>query len=152
MTMDWLPTLVAAAGTQADAAYPSDGINLLPVLTQDAAPVARRVYWRYRQNAQQAVRDGDMKFLKINDNTFLFNVVDDPLERANLKDHQPDVYKKLVQDYEEWQATMLPLDPAASTYGFHPNQLADHYSPQPVPPAPGAGRGGRARPPSTPEP
>ena len=87
-----------------------------------------------------------MKYLKINGNTFLFNVVDDPLERANLKDHQPDVYKKLVQDYDEWQTTMLPLDPAASTYGFHPNQLADHYSPEAVPPAAGGGRGGRGAP------
>ncbi len=143
MTMDWLPTLLSAAGTQPDPAYPSDGINLLPFLTQGAAPVPRRVYWRYRLNAQQALRDGNMKYLKINGNTFLFNVVDDPLERANLKDHQPEVYKKLVQDYDEWQATMLPLDPAASTYGFQPNQLADHYSPEAVPPRPGNGRGGR---------
>jgi len=60
--------------------------------------------------------------------------VDDPLERANLKDRQPHVYKRLVQAYEEWQKTMLPLDPDAFTYGFHPSQLADHYSPQPVPP------------------
>ena len=101
----------------------------------------RRVYWRYRSNAQQAVRDGDMKYLKINDNTFLFNVVEDPLERANLKSRQPEVYKKLVQDYEEWEKTMLPLDPAANTYGFHGNQLADHYSPQAPAPAGGRGRG-----------
>ena len=113
-------------------------------ITQNAAPVPRRVYWRYRLNAQQAVRDGDMKYLKINDNTFLFNVVDDPLERANLKNHQPDVYQRLVQDYHEWESTMLPLDPAASTYGFHANQLADHYSPEVTPPVPG--RGGRGAP------
>jgi arylsulfatase A-like enzyme len=143
MTMDWLPTLLAAAGTKPDPAYPSDGINLLPFLTQGAAPVSRRLYWRYRANAQQAVRDGDMKYLRINDNTFLFNVVDDPLERANLKDHQPDVYKKLVEDYNEWQSTMLPLDPKAFSYSFHANQLADHYSPQTLPPPQGAGRGGR---------
>jgi hypothetical protein len=68
-------------------------------------------------------------------------VVDDPLERANLKDRQPDVYQRLVQSYEEWQATMLPLDPAAFTYGFHPGQLADHYNPQAVPAA--APTGGR---------
>jgi len=146
MTMDWLPTLLAAAGTQPDPAYPPDGINLVPFMTQAAAPVRRRVYWRYRANAQQAVRDGDMKYLKINDNTFLFNVAEDPLERSNLKNHQPDEYKRLVQDYEEWQATMLPLDPAASTYGFHPNQLADHYSPEALPPPAGAGRGGRGGP------
>jgi arylsulfatase A-like enzyme len=135
MNMDWLPTLLAAAGTEPDRSYPPDGINLLPFLTQNVAPVPRRVYWRYRLNAQRAMRDGEMKYLKINDNSFLFNVVDDPLERANLKDRQPDIYKRLVQDYEGWQATMLPLDPAAFTYGFQPNQLADHYSPQPVPPA-----------------
>ena len=138
MGMDWLPTLLAAAGAQADPAYPPDGINLLPVLTQGAPAVPRRVYWRYRLNAQQAVRDGDMKYLKINENTFLFNVVDDPLERANLKERQPEVFKRLVESYQEWEKTMLPLDPAAYTYGFHPEQLADHFSPQP---AAGAGRG-----------
>jgi hypothetical protein len=56
-----------------------------------------------------------MKYLKINDNTFLFNVVDDPLERANLKTHKPEVYSKLVQDCAEWEKTMLSLDPAAKT-------------------------------------
>jgi len=81
-----------------------------------------------------------MKYLKLNDNTFLFNVVEDPLERANLKLRQPDVYKKLTEDYEEWSKTMLPLDPAASTYSFHANQLADHYIPQTLPPATGGGR------------
>jgi len=148
MTMDWLPTLVAAAGAQTDPAYPPDGINLLPFLTGNAPLMPRRVYWRYRSNAQQAVRDGDMKYLKINDNTFLFNVVEDPLERANLKGREPDVYQRLVQDYNEWQASMLALDPAANTAGFHPNQLADHYSPEPVSPGPGRGpRRGTGTPP-----
>jgi arylsulfatase A-like enzyme len=141
MNMDWLPTLVAAASAETDPAYPPDGINLLPWLTQGSAPMARRVYWRYRLNAQQAVRDGDMKYLKINDNTFLFNVAEDPLERANLKNRKPDVYKRLADDYSEWEKTMLPIDPAAATYGFHPNQMADHYAPQPAPVP--EGRGGR---------
>ena len=30
ISMDWLPTLLAAAGTAPDPAYPPDGINLLP--------------------------------------------------------------------------------------------------------------------------
>ncbi len=141
--MDWLPTLLAAAGVGADPAFPSDGMNLLSILTQNSAPVRRRVYWRYRLNAQQAARDGDFKYLKINENTFLFNVVDDPLERANLKDRLSDVYRRLRQNYEEWQKTMLPLDPEAYTYGFHPNQLADHYSPQAMSP-PGGQRAPRS--------
>src|SRR5262249_50540288 len=86
ISMDWVPTLVAAAGGSADPAYPLDGANLLPQLTAAAPVTPRTLFWRYKANAQRAVRDGDFKFLKILDNSFLFNVVDDPMERANLKD------------------------------------------------------------------
>ena len=73
------------------------------------------------------MRDGDMKWLKIAGNTFLFNVVDDPLERANLKARQPDVYQRLIAEYETWNATMLPEDPQATSATFTADQLADHY-------------------------
>ena len=71
--MDWMPTLLAAAGVRAGPAFPSDGIDLLPVLTKGTPPVPRKLFWRYKANAQRAARDGDYKFLKILDNTFLFN-------------------------------------------------------------------------------
>ena len=133
ISMDWMPTLLAAAGTAPDPDYPPDGTNLLPALTQNAPPTPRKLFWRYRSNAQRAVRDGDMKWLKINDNTFLFDVAADPLERANLKDRQPDVYRRLVEEYENWSATMLPEDPKANSGSFSSSQLADHYSPQGAP-------------------
>jgi len=127
ISMDWLPTLLAITGVPPDPAYPSDGMSLVPALTQNAAAVPRKLFWRYRFHAQRAMRDGDMKWLKIEDNTFLFNVVADPLERANLKDRQPEVYKKLVAEYEAWSATMLPEDPKANTGGFYADELADHF-------------------------
>ena len=125
--MDWLPTLLAAAGTVPDPAYPSDGMVLLPWLTQGAAPVPRKLYWRYKYADQQAARDGDWKYLKILDNTFLFDVVQDPMERANLKGRHRDVYDRLVAQWKEWNATMLPLDPQSFTAGFTGEQLADHF-------------------------
>jgi arylsulfatase A-like enzyme len=42
--MDWLPTLLAAAGTAPDPAYASDGIDLLPWLMQGTAPVPRKLF------------------------------------------------------------------------------------------------------------
>ena len=138
ISMDWLPTLLAAAGTKPDPAYPSDGMSLLPALTQNAAPVSRKLYWRYNEKSQHATRDGDMKYLKIRENTFLFNVVEDPLERANLRDRQPEVYRRLVQDYENWNATMLPEQPRPNG-GFTADQLADHFgNERPAGPPPGA--------------
>ena len=126
ISMDWLPTLLAAAGTEPDPAYPSDGINLLPFLTEGLTPVPRKLFWRYKANAQHAVRDGDMKYLKILDNTFLFNVVEDPMERANLKERMPDVYSRLIVEWAVWNATMLPEIDASSTGNFTGAELADH--------------------------
>ena len=116
--MDWMPTLLAAAGVAPDPAFPPDGINLLPMLTQNAAPVPRKLFWRYKANAQRAARDGDYKYLKILDNTFLFNVVEDPMERANLKERHKDVYDRMVAEWHEWNATMLPEIDESTTGNF----------------------------------
>lgn len=131
ISMDWLPTLLEAAGARPDPAYPADGASLLPVLTGKAAPSSRKLFWRYRHNAQRAVRNGDMKWLKIGPNTFLFNVAADPLERANLKQRMPDVYRRLVAEFEEWNGAMLPEDPNAYSHWFPPSVLADHYGSEP---------------------
>jgi arylsulfatase A-like enzyme len=127
ISMDWFPTLLASAGAAPDPRYPSDGINLLPWLTQGAAPAPRKLFWRYKYNNQQAARDGDWKYLKILDNTFLFDVVRDPMERANLKERWKEVYDRLVAEWDEWNSTMLPLDPQSFTGGFTGAELADHF-------------------------
>ncbi len=127
ISMDWLPTFLAAAGAAPDPAFPPDGMSLLPVLTQGAAITPRKLYWRYKNMTQQALRDGDFKYLKIKDNTFLFDVAGDPMERANLKERRKDIYDRLVADWNAWNARMLPLAPESSTGGFTGAQLADHF-------------------------
>jgi arylsulfatase A-like enzyme len=126
ISMDWMPTLLAAAGTSPDPAFPPDGIDLLPMLTGNAAPIERKLFWRYKANAQRAARDGDFKYLKILDNTFLFNVVDDPMERANLKERRKDVFDRITAEWYEWNASMLPEIDESSTDNFTGAQLADH--------------------------
>jgi arylsulfatase A-like enzyme len=130
ISMDWMPTLLSAAEAQLDPAYPPDGANLLPQLTQGGAPVPRKLFWRYKANAQQAMREGDFKYLKIRDNTFLFNVADDPMERANLKERRKDIYDRLSTEWNAWNANMLALDPKSSTGFFKANELADHIGAQ----------------------
>jgi len=137
ITMDWVPTLLAAAGTAPDAAYPSDGEDLAPAVTGRAAVHPRKLYWRYKAGSQRAVRDGDWKYLRIAGNEFLFDVVTDPRERANLKDRQKNVFDRLKNDWEAWNDTMLPERPRPATYSNPGNFLADHYgvvNPAPAPP------------------
>ncbi|ACL62410.1 sulfatase family protein [Methylobacterium nodulans] len=130
ITMDWLPTLLAAAGASPDPVYPPDGIDLLPILTGEAAERPRSFYWRYRANAQAALREGDLKYLKIRDNTFLFDVVADPLERANLKARRPEDFARMEASWRAWNATMLPEKPDSFTESYTGAQLADHFGVQ----------------------
>ncbi len=73
------------------------------------------------------MRRGNLKYLKINQNEFLFDVVADPLERANLKDREPETFGSLRAEWEAWNKTMLPLDPKSYTHGIGASDWADHY-------------------------
>jgi arylsulfatase A-like enzyme len=126
ITMDWFPTLLEAAGTPPHADFPPDGISLLPLLTGTATPIPRTLFWRYKSNAQRAVRDGDLKYLKIRENSFLFDVVADPRERGNLKARRPDAFDRLTAAWAAWNETMLPEIPDSFAEVFTGADLADH--------------------------
>jgi arylsulfatase A-like enzyme len=127
ISMDWLPTLLAAAGTAPDPAYPPDGQDLMPVLTGQRAPGERTLFWRYKANAQRAVRSGNWKSLRINGNEFLFDVTVDQRERANLAQRHPDVFARLKGEWEKWNAGMLAITPDVRTHGVNGKVQADHY-------------------------
>ena len=126
MSMDWLPTFVAAGGGQVNPRFPSDGVNIGPALRgRDVAE--RSLFWRYGFRQQRAHRLGRYKYLKINDNEFLFDVVADPLERGNLQNRQPERFAAMKAAWEQWDAGMLH-DPNAPSAGNLPQTLADHFN------------------------
>ncbi len=100
------------------------------MLTRQTDPQPRKLFWRYKTNAQRAMRDGDFKYLKIRDNTFLFNVVADPRERANLQNRRRDLADRLVAAWTAWNATMLPEIPDSFAETYNAAQLADHIGMQ----------------------
>jgi arylsulfatase A-like enzyme len=132
ISMDWLPTLLAAAGGAPDPAFPTDGQNLLPILTGQAQNHERTLLWRYKANAQRAIRSGNWKYLKIGNNEFLFDVVKDARERANLAKRHPEVFTQLKAQWEEWNQQMLPITADVRTHGVTGNVQADHYGVSPA--------------------
>ncbi len=112
-TMDFLPTLLAAAGAPSDPAFPPDGENLLPILTGQAQQRPRRLFWRHKVADQAAVRDGDWKYLRLGGKEHLFDLSRDERERADRKAEEPARLAALRDAWAAWNATMLPY-PAAS--------------------------------------
>ena len=130
ISMDWLPTLLAAAGLTPAASHPSDGDDILPVLRGERAPYARTLYWRYKAQRQRALREGRYKYLKINDNEFLFDLERDVRERANLREREPALFARLKQQWERWNEEQLPIGEEVFTHGVTPDIQADRYVPE----------------------
>jgi arylsulfatase A-like enzyme len=110
ITMDWLPTLLAAVGAEPDPAYPPDGMNILPMILGKSEPVPRTFYWRFKSNVQVAIRDGDWKYVKLGESEGLFNIAEDVRERANKIHEHPDLVKKLKDKFVAWNKDMLPYN------------------------------------------
>jgi arylsulfatase A-like enzyme len=108
ITMDWTATILAAAATKPDPAFPLDGINLLPVLKGGKEVTGRTFYWRlFQEKKQNAIRDGDWKYLQNEKGEFLFNLEKDPGEKKDLKKIYPAKFIKLKKKYRDWEATLL---------------------------------------------
>lgn len=126
ITADWLPTLLAAAGGSPPADTPSDGENLLPVLTGEAPAHHRTLHWRYRGNDQAAVRDGRWKYLRLGGKEHLFDIEADPRERAELHDVHPAEFERLKKLHQAWSAQLLPYPADARSYDVRTG-TADRY-------------------------
>ena len=109
ITMDWVPTFFEAAGTHAHPDYPSDGASLLATLGKPDAVADRALFWRMKHNDQRAMRQDRWKYLKVGEHEYLFDVVTDERERANLAKRHPERLAEMRAAWQRWDATMPPI-------------------------------------------
>ena len=116
ISMDWVPTLLAAAGTRPHPDYPSDGMNLLDVVQGSRTVTPRTLYWRYKNAQQAALRDGDWKYLRIGKREQLFNLAADERERAERAVPDAERFKAMQAGWAAWNATMLPYPDDSNSF------------------------------------
>jgi arylsulfatase A-like enzyme len=120
ISLDILPTAIAAAGSQPGSDWQLDGVNLLPYLEgKNAAAPHDALYWRF--GTQWAVRQGNWKLvagLDYDANPLpppqpnllkptapqLYNLADDPGETKDLAAAQPERVRALKAAYDKWNA------------------------------------------------
>lgn len=65
------------------------------------------------------MRHGDWKYLRVDGHDYLFNLVADARERANLASQQPERLADMKAQWEAWNATMPPIpEDATISLGF----------------------------------
>lgn len=100
---DWMPTFCALAGHEPDTDLRWDGQNIWPVLSGEAVPPARLLYWAGPGFKQQAVRDGDWKLVVTKgakdkpNKEELFDLATDPNEATDLAAQMPDKVAQLKE-------------------------------------------------------
>ena len=110
ITMDWTATMLALGGAHEDSRYPLDGMDLLPLCQGRPIRLDRTLFWRTR--AEEAAREGEWKYLRSGEDELLFDIPNDPGERADLAPYQPEKLAQLREQLRRWNAQMLPR-PAA---------------------------------------
>lgn len=119
--VDWLPTLLAAAGAESPPGHAVDGVNLGPLLAGGTL-VERPLYWhlplydlRWGATPCAVIRDGDWKLIDYFGDSFdedgryrpgarreLFNLRDDPGERKDLAGQEAARADALQDRLRQW--------------------------------------------------
>lgn len=108
ISLDILPTAVAAARGTADASWQLDGVNLLPYLAGNMKQAPHdQLYWRFL--FQNAIRTPEWKLLKVKEKEGgkvrdwqLFRISEDPGEKHDVISQYPEVAEKLLKKYQAW--------------------------------------------------
>lgn len=127
ISLDILPTALAAAKITKAPQKTLDGVNLLPWLTTGRTDRPHQtLYWK--NGTKWAVRDGDLKYVvssapnapkarqkkanaaarTIPVQSGLFHIPTDPGEKTDLSGQHPDKVQRLTQMYEAWKKDFPP--------------------------------------------
>ena len=121
---DFYPTLLEMAGLPVCPEQHTDGLSLAPLLRGERDSLDREaIYWHYPHYGNQggtpgsSLRAGDWKLIEFFEDgrLELYNLCDDPGERHNLVESEPDRAAKLQALLADWrekvQAKMLVRNP-----------------------------------------
>jgi arylsulfatase A-like enzyme len=117
ITLDIMPTALAAAGVAIKPEWQLDGANLLPFLTgQSSGAPHAELAWRFGR--QMALRQGDWKLVRpdlaiveefgdIAKEPMLFNLAEDIGEKNDLAAKNPDKARALQAAWDKWNTGMI---------------------------------------------
>ena len=118
MSIDILPTALAAAGAGRTGKLPFDGRNILPALEGKTDKIHDQLYWSSAAGkGAWAIRAGKWKLVGLKDRLELFDLEADISEAKDLARKHPERVKTLKQLHDSWLDEMAePANGAAKRW------------------------------------
>ncbi len=123
ISLDILPTIIAAAGETMPENAHADGVNLLPYISGDqlqGVPHAVLYHRFFYRTSEWSIRQGDWKLVVSSDRVKtgeddlllpqkpeLYNLKSDIGETNNLALKQPEIVRSLEKEWNNWNKTLL---------------------------------------------
>ncbi len=119
ISLDILPTVLDAVGTNSRAENTFDGKSLLPLLTDHSTAHHDALYWTEGgESGEWATRGGDWKLHSMKGQQQLFNLADDPEETSDLAAEHPERVKILNNAFDKWIGQMVePISGGSKLWG-----------------------------------
>lgn len=112
ITLDVLPTALAAVGIDVTEDLALDGRDILPVLNGNSeGPLHEALFWNWMDKGSDngwAVRQGRWKLLADKRGVELYDLAADISERNNLVQSEPEVRARLQKLYYSWRDKLEP--------------------------------------------
>ena len=110
ISLDLFTTFASAAGLEIPEQLQLDGLDLMPLMTGNVSNFSRdEFFWRIQgSKGDAALRKGDWKVYRMAqyDKLLLFNLAEDPYEKNDLVDSQPEKLKEMLTRLSEWEQQM----------------------------------------------
>jgi arylsulfatase A-like enzyme len=115
--VDLLPTFCEIAGAELPGDLQADGVSQVAVLTGKPAPLRKKtLYWKKHSAGgrglgaigEYAILEGKWKLLadNLSKKVELYDVSQDPLEKADLSSQRPERVGELLQKLKTWKNTL----------------------------------------------
>ena len=108
-SLEFVPTLLAAAGAKGPEGVKMDGFDMLPILRGEAASPRKEMFWQRRSD--KAARYENWKWLESAKGNGLYDLSSDPGETKDLSAEKPEVARMMRSRFEAWRAEMDAAEP-----------------------------------------
>lgn len=111
ISLDILPTFIAAAGGKINPDWELDGVNLLPYVTRENLERPHdTLCWVWSGGRRKAIREGDIKIMTNNggEKYFMYDLSKDISEKNDISEKFPKKFKAMIKKYHRWEQKLIP--------------------------------------------
>ncbi len=108
-SLEFVPTLLAAAGAKGPEGVKMDGFDMLPILRGETKSPRKEMFWQRRSD--KAARYENWKWLESAKGNGLYDLSSDPGETKDLSAEKPEVARMMRARFEAWRAEMDAAEP-----------------------------------------